>query len=1011
MQKIKNIPAWLAYTLLFFLISACFIWTFYLTGSSLIWSFDGIAQHYPILLQFHDLLINFITHPGHGITNWSFNIGLGANELTSYSYYVTGDLFNYLIILFPQSQLELGYGLLVLLRLYCAGLAFLCLAKRFQFKKYSLIISSITYTFSSYALYAGMHHAFFILPLIFFPLLVLGIEKAIHGESIVPLTLAVFITFLSNFYFAYILGLGCLIYVIIRSVSVRKQSWFSWKKSFLKLIGATLLGILLASVIFIPTIIYALTSTRIGNTFANGYLLYPLSYYLNLPGKVLGLGGPFTFWLIIGLSGISFLAVVYLFSHFKKYGALATGITVAFIGFLLPGFSAIFNALASPSNRWESLVLLPIGLATAIFCDHITQLTKRDLAVLASSSVVLIILIWLANGFLLKAYRHDFSEFLLLFTLVGVLFAHSVFKWKPKTLKAGVLAVVTVNLVALGLGFYSPDSSGYSNGMLKQNVAKNYVQNYYDGAEKMVKKELGNYRTTIGPRYHYFPDSRANFINADFFNASSNIPMFLGTHDIASYLTVENGFVGKLEQLIQNNQFTPNSPVMQNDYRSSITSLMGVKYMFINSDEAHRNLPFGFELMRNQNHHLLFFPGVDQLMGAKQRGTLIAKNHNAMPLMYTQNQTITTNQLEKLAATDREQSLVYAANLDKPIAGIKTLEDPNYSQKLSYRVKFDADKTLTSQKQLDKSAYAADEQSYSNQNINYINKNQLDKLFAKNKQTIDNLERKNKHGLTLLTKDQIGAKVPASLKINDPELTQNAELYLELDGIEGRNNSDAQEAQIEQNKNSLKQKFTTKLDLLDNWRKNLLTYHNGSFILTASTKGMNNAVTQLGTDELSNYLPKKQALLNLGYSTTARKQINLKFTGVDQINFKHARIIAVPFKPDYQAQIKQNQANGLSNISVKQNRVTGTSHNSEKTILTTSIPYSKGWKLTVNGKPTETQVVNQGFVGAVLPKGTNHVAFTYQTPGGHLGLFLSLATGCIGFLSIFGIRYFKKRAK
>lgn len=234
---------------------------------------------------------------------------------------------------------------------------------------------------------------------------------------------------------------------------------------------------------------------------------------------------------------------------------------------------------------------------------------------------------------------------------------------------------------------------------------------------------------------------------------------------------------------------------------------------------------------------------------------------------------------------------------------------------------------------------------------------------------------------------------------------------MELDGIEGRNNSDAQEAQIEQNKNSLKQKFTTKLDLLDNWRKNLLTYHNGSFILTASTKGMNNAVTQLGTDELSNYLPKKQALLNLGYSTTARKQINLKFTGVDQINFKHARIIAVPFKPDYQAQIKQNQANGLSNISVKQNRVTGTSHNSEKTILTTSIPYSKGWKLTVNGKPTETQVVNQGFVGAVLPKGTNHVAFTYQTPGGHLGLFLSLATGCIGFLSIFGIRYFKKRAK
>ncbi len=505
MKALKKIPAWMFYTAFFVVITLAYLWTFYLTNSSLIWSFDGISQHYPILVNFREMLINFIHHPAQGLTHWSWNIGLGADQLTSFSYYVVGDLFNYLIVFFPKSSIEMGYSVLILLRLYCAGLAFILFAKTFHFKKYSLVLSSLTYTFASYALYAGMHHAFFILPLIFFPLLCYGIERIIHNHSAFPLLLAVLITFLSNFYFAYILGLGCSIYVIIRYFSIRKEPWFKVGKSLLKIIAAILGGIAMAGIIFIPTIIYAVKSTRITNNFANGYLFYPASYYLNLPGKIIGMGGTFNFWLIIGISGLSFLSLVYVFTHFKTYRYLNLTLILMAIGIGLPAVSSTFNALAAPSNRWVSLCLLPIGLATAIFSDHLTSLNRKDLIVLGLSPFVLLIVVWICNGLIFKIHRHDFTEYLLLFSLVGVLFAAHFFKWKPRTLISGVFAIVTLNLIALGIGYYSPNSSGYSKGMLNHDAAANYVKNYYDGANHYVTKRLGNYRTVLGPKYHYLP--------------------------------------------------------------------------------------------------------------------------------------------------------------------------------------------------------------------------------------------------------------------------------------------------------------------------------------------------------------------------------------------------------------------------------------------------------------------------------------------------------------------------
>ncbi len=47
----------------------------------------------------------------------------------------------------------------------------------------------------------------------------------------------------------------------------------------------------------------------------------------------------------------------------------------------------------------------------------------------------------------------------------------------------------------------------------------------------------------------------------------------------------------------------------------------------------------------------------------------------------------------------------------------------------------------------------------------------------------------------------------------------------------------------------------------------------------------------------------------------------------------------------------------------------------------TSIPYDKGWKLTVDGVETETRSIFDTFVAADLSEGDREIALTYEPEG------------------------------
>ena len=49
----------------------------------MIWELDGMAQHYPILVQLRHMILSFLHNPSGGFTHWAWNISLGSDQLTN----------------------------------------------------------------------------------------------------------------------------------------------------------------------------------------------------------------------------------------------------------------------------------------------------------------------------------------------------------------------------------------------------------------------------------------------------------------------------------------------------------------------------------------------------------------------------------------------------------------------------------------------------------------------------------------------------------------------------------------------------------------------------------------------------------------------------------------------------------------------------------------------------------------------------------------------------------------
>ncbi|EHO46185.1 YfhO family protein [Lentilactobacillus kisonensis] len=1017
-----QLPLFLIYTVTFIFICLLTYSIPWLAGKTLIWNVDGIAQHFPILAQLQAILQG-TAH--QSLFGWSWNLGAGADQLTTFAFYIVGDPFSYLIALFPTSQLELGYQLLILLRLYCVGCAFLAWANERTFSRHSKLIGTLIYTFSGYNFYVSMHHPFFLLPMMLFPLLAMGIEKVLHKQNWLPLALAIALALISNFYFAYMLALGTFVYLLTRYLHIYHitPNRLPFSRIVYCLFQAIITGLLMASVVLFPTLLSVFQSTRIAYhaKFANGLLLYPAKYYLALPNQLITSTTTKDYWLVLNLCGLTFLAAIYVLRHFKQYRSLATILVLIIVGILLPQVSATTNGLSTPSNRWLFLAVLPLELATMIFIDQLPKLTKGDLKWLISSLAILVGLVWVTKGFTLKLPQNDLvaygfaSCFLLLFA------CQSSLKLSAHTVAVALTGLVLLNLISNGQGWFSPNNSKNINSNLMIGTASQWLHKYYDGAQNGLAHNQGFYRTTT---IHNYYSHRT---------AGNNIPMVLGTHDLGAYYSIQDGYVYKYSRSIDNSQAVVNSVIGEADGRTTLLNQLGVRYMFAKTDivKHPQTIPYGYHFVR-QNGRIVDFPEQPVSGLSNHSGTVLLENKLALPLVYTQNNTISNSDYHKLSPINREQSLLTGTEVDKPITGVNNIVPKRTSQPVSYTAHlFDqhivdtpVKAVLSRLRRSPNSRYRQTAQKYQTT----LPKNKikiwekatglrptstpLQNVLNQNKDVLARNKQFNRSGLHIMDNDAQGRHLAYQLKITNPQKYRNSELYLVIDGISATRHTMMDRLNNLRANSIINGTPVSKLEKIDRLRTASQHPDLGGFTVSVQSPTNFTYFRQLPMNNLSDYENRQHVVLNLGYSNQLRKSMTLHFNGVKQLRFKQVKLVAVPFSKNYDSQIHRLQQAGLQEQTVTNNSVSGnTNAAGHARTMTTSIPYSKGWHLKIDGTPSQTFVANKGFVGARIPAGRHFVSLKYQTPGLTVGIKLTII-GLIWFLSftlISGVRHIYKK--
>lgn len=318
---------------------------------------DGLVQHFNSLAYYgnwlRSILKNIFVLHSFSIPEYDLSIGLGGDIVTTLSYYVLGDPLNLLAVFVPVQFTEFLYCALVIVRLYLSGITFFLYCKYHGYERDQILPGALIYAFSFYSLACSILHPFFVNPLIYFPLILLGADKIMKERKPLLFILACALSAVSNFYFFYMMTILMVIYCIFRYLQYHLKEIKC--SLLLKEIGRFaiyyLLAIMIAAPIFIPTATAVMGSSRVGAG-ANVSILYELIYYIKLP--IAFFNASADHYAHLGYGAVAFLAVVLLF--FKTKWKAKIGYKIALllgtVFLLFPIFGHVFNGFSYATNRW-----------------------------------------------------------------------------------------------------------------------------------------------------------------------------------------------------------------------------------------------------------------------------------------------------------------------------------------------------------------------------------------------------------------------------------------------------------------------------------------------------------------------------------------------------------------------------------------------------------------------------------------------------------------------------------
>lgn len=364
-----------AFFLGFFLMALSFIPFLIIDNGLFIYYGDYNAQQIPFYKMMHEAVRS-------GNIFWNWQTDLGANTISSYSFYLLGSPFFWLTIPFPNSWVPYLMPFLFCLKYGFATLTSYAYIRRFVTKTNIALIGALLYAFSGFSAYNIFFNHFHDV-ICFFPLILIGLEEAVVNNRKGCFALSVALMATINYYFFVGQVVFLIIYFILRLI-FSKEFKLSFSK-FWSLSLESIIGVGIAGIILCPSVLMVTQNPRVGLKrvlFGEDMIYYVQSFkYLNIIRSLFFApdiaGNPNLFtdltekWSSVAayLPLFSMVGVITFFSKTKKHWIKALLLIcgfMAFVPFLNSAFQLFNGAYYA---RWFYMPVLIMALCTAITLD------------------------------------------------------------------------------------------------------------------------------------------------------------------------------------------------------------------------------------------------------------------------------------------------------------------------------------------------------------------------------------------------------------------------------------------------------------------------------------------------------------------------------------------------------------------------------------------------------------------------------------------------------------------
>lgn len=482
--KIKN--PYIMYTILFFIIWSIITLPFFLRGNSLIGQIDSFYQSFPVFIYIGDYIKELIRG---NIIQFDFRIGLGDDVISALNWHGLGDIFQIISAFVSAEYSEWAYELVMILKYYLCGIAFLFYCKYYLQNRYYQVAGALMYALSAFALFWGLNCWMFLNPMITLPFILHGIDLIIENpkKSSYSMIFALFVQALNGFYFLYMEIIIAILYFMIIMWNRKKSKSLAWSQIIRITVAAALqgvLGCLMGAVLLLPSIMGYLSSARGERSGGSGSIISLLmfddyAYYLDSFASMLI---PDVYQSIITIPVIVLLGGIVLLwnSKQKEIKTLMIFFTVAF---WIPFVGKVMNGFSYWTDRWYFTVLLFLILGTMTAIEEGIRVGKREgllFGAIAATSMII--------HFVNSEKTIGLAIQILVFAFLG---AGVVWIWnrtiqREKMILCSVAVLVTVN----GLLVFGPKilgGCGYSAGFKAKGEAYTEINSNIEKVEKADK--------------------------------------------------------------------------------------------------------------------------------------------------------------------------------------------------------------------------------------------------------------------------------------------------------------------------------------------------------------------------------------------------------------------------------------------------------------------------------------------------------------------------------------------